>query len=199
MRIPSGVAGLDRLLGGGWAAGKTNVIYGPPSSLKTLLCLATARLFASRGGVAYFIDTEAKTTQTHGLIYHEAVDVAGLLHRLVEIKARTRFINPHLTLVVIDSLTAPLHHLYLQHPQYASQKQRALNHLLNQLNSEGVTVLATSWLLREGYTGKSMNPAVVVRVRKTVNVLTAVLERSDETLVGSEEIDVSEVLKAAAV
>jgi len=29
--------------------------------------------------------------------------------------------------------------------------------------------------------------------------LTAVLERSDETLVGSEEIDVSEVLKAAAV
>ncbi|MEM2973795.1 MAG: hypothetical protein QXJ55_09735 [Candidatus Caldarchaeum sp.] len=199
MRIPSGVAGLDRLLGGGWAAGKTNIVYGPPSSLKTIICLATARLFASRGGVPYYIDTEAKTSPDPSIIHHEALEIQQVLDRLVEIKARTRFINPHLTLVVIDSLTAPLHHLYLQHPQYASQKQRALNHLLNQLNSEGVTVLATSWLLREGYTGKSLNPAVVVRVRKTVNRLVAVLERSDETLVGSEEIDVSEVLKAAAV
>ena len=192
--------GLDRLLGGGWAAGRTNIIYGPPSSLKTMIAVATGRLFSSRGGVTYFIDTESKMPEymrLRGLILYDAPDINKLLNTLVRVKANTKFIHPALTLVVIDSLTAPLHHLQLQYPDYAAQKTSALNHLVRQLSAMGVTVLATSWRLSEGYSGRNLNPAIVLRTEKTGTALKAVLEKSDVTIVGSEELSVEEVLRAA--
>jgi archaellum biogenesis ATPase FlaH len=200
-KIPSGVEGLDRLLGGGWPAGKVSIIYGPRSSLKTMICLATAKLFSSKECISIYIETEFKTgrDRADGLYLH-ALEVSQLLEQLIAIRSRLRFLNPRLVLVVIDSLTAPLHHLQLQYPQYASEKARSISHVSRQICSDGATILATSWMVEGGYTGRWLNPAVVLRTWKVdAERLLAVLEKSDGTLLGYEELRVEEVVEAAAV
>jgi hypothetical protein len=200
-KIPSGVEGLDRLLGGGWPTGKVSIIYGPRSSLKTMICLATAKLFSSKECISIYIETEFKTgrDRADGL-YLQAPEVSQLLEQLIAIRSRLRFLNPRLVLVVIDSLTAPFHHLQLQYPQYASEKARSISHVARQICSDGATILATSWMVEGGYTGRWLDPAVVLRTWKVdAERLLAVLEKSDGTLLGYEELRVEEVVEAAAV
>jgi archaellum biogenesis ATPase FlaH len=201
-KITSGVEGLDRLLGGGWPTGKVSIIYGPRSSLKTMICLATAKLFSSKGYITIYIETEFKTGRDRvgGFVYLQASEVSQLLEQLIAIRSRLRFLNPRLVLVVIDSLTAPLHHLQLQYPQYASEKARSISHVARQICSDGATILATSWIVEGGYTGRWLDPAVVLRTWKVdAERLLAVLEKSDGTLLGYEELRVEEVVEAAAV
>jgi len=90
------VGKLDSLLGGGWAVGKTNVIYGPASSLKTTICIAKSLLFTSRGGIVFYLDTEGKTypERLRGAVYRESREINTLLNHLAEIASRMRYLNP---------------------------------------------------------------------------------------------------------
>jgi KaiC/GvpD/RAD55 family RecA-like ATPase len=196
-KIPLGVGRIDRLLQGGIPAGKTSIIYGPPSSGKTLLALAAVKTLASRNGIAYYIDTELKTM--HGYVapavYVEAVDINQLLDTLIDILKKARHVRP--ILVVVDSISAVMHHLTINHPDYAREKIRSLAHIARQLNQENVTLLVTSWHLG-GYHGKYLNPTLVIRSEKYYNGFRLVVEYGEDMPTPVEElVPIVEVISIA--
>ncbi|MEM2592191.1 MAG: hypothetical protein QXI60_06360, partial [Thermofilaceae archaeon] len=92
----------------------------------------------------------------------------------------------------------PFHLLYLENPGYAREKHAVFNHFIRSLTGQGATVLITSWQLR-GYFGQTLDPAVVLRTSRSGRYLTVYLEKSVDTLVGKEVLDVEEVVYAAAI
>jgi KaiC/GvpD/RAD55 family RecA-like ATPase len=197
LRIPLGVERVDSLLQGGIPAGKTSVFYGPPGSGKTLLALAAAKTFTARGGVAYYLDTELKTSPDHvaPAVYVEVADVGHLLDTLLDILKKVRRISP--LLVIIDSLSAVMHSLVLNHPDYAREKMRSLAQFTRQLNDGMVTVLAISWNLG-GYHGKYLNPSLVLRTSKHHQGFRIVVEYGEDMLTPVEEtVPIGEVLNVA--
>jgi KaiC/GvpD/RAD55 family RecA-like ATPase len=188
---------IDRLLQGGIPAGKTSIIYGPPSSGKTLLALAAAKTFISRNGITYYIDTELKTPREYvsPAVYVEAADISKLLDTLLDILKKARHVKP--LLVVVDSISAVMHPLTINHPDYAREKIRSLAHIAHQLNQENVTLLVASWHLG-GYHGKYLNPALVVRTEKSHNGFRLVVEYCEDMLTSVEElVPVGEVISIA--
>jgi KaiC/GvpD/RAD55 family RecA-like ATPase len=188
---------IDRLLQGGIPAGKTSIIYGPPSSGKTLIALAAAKTFISRNGIAYYIDTELKTPREYvaPAVYVETTDISRLLDTLIEILKKARHVRP--ILVVVDSISAIMHLLTVNHPDYARGKMRSLAHITRQLNQENVTLLLTSWNLGRYY-GKYLNPALFMRTKKSRNEFKILVEYSENMLTPIEElIPVVEVIRIA--
>jgi KaiC/GvpD/RAD55 family RecA-like ATPase len=188
---------IDRLLQEGIPAGKTSIIYGPPSSGKTLIAIAAAKTFTSRNGIAYYIDTELKTTREYvaPAVYIEAADINRLLDTLIDILKKTRHVRP--VLVVVDSISAVMHHLTINHPDYAREKMHALAHIARQLNQGNVTLLVVSWNLG-GYHGKCLNPALVIRTEKSHNGFRLVVEYSENMLTPVEElVSITEVVSIA--
>lgn len=58
-RVPSGISGLDELLGGGLAKGKIHEIYGPESTGKTLVCqVIAANIQKTDRPVIFYFDME---------------------------------------------------------------------------------------------------------------------------------------------
>jgi KaiC/GvpD/RAD55 family RecA-like ATPase len=196
-KIPLGVEKIDRLLQGGIPAGKTSIIYGPPSSGKTLLALAAAKTFISRNGITYYIDTELKTTREYvaPAVYVEAADISKLLDTLIEILKKARYVRP--ILVVVDSISAVMHPLTINHPDYAREKIHSLAHIAHQLNHENVTLLVVSWHLG-GYHGRYLNPALVIRTEKSYNGFRLVIEYGEDMLTPVEElVPIGEVISIA--
>jgi predicted ATP-dependent serine protease len=188
---------IDRLLQGGIPAGKTSIIYGPPSSGKTLLALAAAKTFISRNGITYYIDTELKTTREYvaPAVYVEAADISKLLDTLIEILKKARYVRP--ILVVVDSISAVMHPLTINHPDYAREKIHSLAHIAHQLNHENVTLLVVSWHLG-GYHGRYLNPALVIRTEKSYNGFRLVIEYGEDMLTPVEElVPIGEVISIA--
>jgi KaiC/GvpD/RAD55 family RecA-like ATPase len=186
-KIPLGVERIDRLLQGGIPAGKTSIIYGPPSSGKTLLALAVAKIFTSKNGIAYYIDTELKTPREYATpaVYVEATDITQLLDTLLDILKKARHVRP--VLVVVDSISAVMHHLTINHTDYAREKMHTIAHIARQLNQENVTLLVASWHLG-GYHGKYLNPALVIRSEKSYNGFRLVVEYGEDMLTPVEEL-----------
>jgi KaiC/GvpD/RAD55 family RecA-like ATPase len=188
---------IDRLLQGGIPAGKTSIIYTPPSSGKTLLALAAVKTLASRNGIAYYIDTELKTIREYATpaVYVEAVDISRLLDTLIEILKKARHVRP--ILVVVDSISAVMHPLTINHPDYAREKMHTLAHIAHQLNQENVTLLVVSWHLG-GYHGRYLNPALVMRAEKSYNGFRLVVEYGEDMLTPVEElVPIGEVISIA--
>jgi KaiC/GvpD/RAD55 family RecA-like ATPase len=195
-KIPLGVEKIDRLLQGGIPAGKTSIIYGPPSCGKTLIALVAAKTFTSRNGIAYYIDTELKTPREYAIpaVYVEAADISKLLDTLIDILKKARHVRP--ALVVVDSISAVTHPLTINHPDYAREKVHSLAHIARQLNQENVTLLVASWHLG-GYHGKYLNPALVMRTEKSHNGFRLVVEYCEDMLTPVEElIPIGEVVRA---
>jgi RecA/RadA recombinase len=186
-KIPLGVEKIDRLLQGGIPAGKTSIIYGPPSSGKTLIALAAVKTFTSRNGIAYYINTELKTMRGYvaPAVYVEAADINQLLDTLIDILKKARHVRP--ILVVVDSISAVIHPLTINHPDYAREKIRSLAHITHQLNQGNVTLLVVSWHLG-GYHGRYLNPALVIRSEKSYNGFRLVVEYGEDMLTPVEEL-----------
>jgi KaiC/GvpD/RAD55 family RecA-like ATPase len=196
-KIPLGVEKIDRLLQGGIPAGKTSIIYGPPSSGKTLIALAAVKTLASRNGIAYYIDTELKTPREYiaPAVYIEDTDINQLLETLLDIHKKIRHVRP--ILVVVDSISTVMYHLTINHPDYAREKMHALAHIARQLNQENVTLLVVSWHLG-GYHGKYLNPALVIRAEKSYNGFRLVVEYGEDMLTPVEElVPIGEVISIA--
>jgi KaiC/GvpD/RAD55 family RecA-like ATPase len=196
-KIPLGVEKIDRLLQGGIPAGKTSITYGPPSSGKTIIAIAATKTFTSRNGIAYYIDTELKTAREYVVpaVYVEAVDISRLLDTLLDILKKARHVEP--LLVVVDSISAVMHPLTINNPDYAGEKIRSLAHIARQLNQENVTLLVASLHLG-GYHGKYLNPALVIRSEKSYNGFRLVVEYGEDMLTPVEElITIGEVISIA--
>jgi KaiC/GvpD/RAD55 family RecA-like ATPase len=188
---------IDRLLQGGIPAGKTSIIYGPPSSGKTLIAIAAAKTFTSRNGIAYYIDTELKTPREYATpaVYVEATDITQLLDTLLDILKKARHVRP--VLVVVDSISAVMHHLTINHTDYAREKMHTIAHIARQLNQENVTLLVVSWHLG-GYHGRYLNPALVMRAKKYYNGFRLVVEYGEDMLTPVEElVPIGEVINIA--
>jgi KaiC/GvpD/RAD55 family RecA-like ATPase len=188
---------IDRLLQGGIPAGKTSIIYGPPSSGKTLIAIAATKTFTSRNGIAYYIDTELKTAREYvaPAVYVEAADINQLLDTLIDILKKARHVRP--ILVVVDSISAIVHPLTINHPDYAMEKMHTLTHIARQLNQENVTLLVVSWHLG-GYHGKYLNPALVIRAEKSHNGFRLIVDYGEDMLTPVEElVPIGEVISIA--
>jgi KaiC/GvpD/RAD55 family RecA-like ATPase len=188
---------IDRLLQGGIPAGKTSIIYGPPSSGKTLIALVATKTFTSRNGITYYIDTELKTMREYvaPAVYIEAANITQLLDTLIDILKKTRHVRP--ILVVVDSISAVMHPLTINHPDYAREKIRSLAHIARQLNQGNVTLLVVSWHLG-GYHGRYLNPALVMRAEKSYNGFRLVVEYGEDMLTPVEElVPIGEVISIA--
>ncbi|MEA2529068.1 MAG: circadian clock protein KaiC [Thermomicrobiales bacterium] len=64
-RVPTGVAGLDEVLRGGWVAGDLYLVAGPPGTGKTTLGNQLAFAHAARGETAIFVTL---LTETHDMM-----------------------------------------------------------------------------------------------------------------------------------
>jgi len=128
-------------------------------------------------------------------VYVEVADINQLLDTLIEILKKARYVRP--ILVVVDSISAVMHPLTINHPDYAREKIRSLAHIARQLNQENVTLLVVSWHLG-GYHGRYLNPALVIRTEKSHNGFTLIVKHSEGMLTPAEElIPVEEVVSIA--
>src|SRR5438552_15792034 len=57
-RLSTGISGLDRLLKGGFAFGKINLVYGEASTGRTVLSRQSALAAAASGLKVFFVDAE---------------------------------------------------------------------------------------------------------------------------------------------
>ena len=81
-RLPSGVAGLDALLGGGVPRGRISEVLGPPSSGRTSLLLTLLATATRRGDVVAWVDLA-------DALHPESCTRAGVdLHRLLWVRPR---------------------------------------------------------------------------------------------------------------
>jgi hypothetical protein len=128
-------------------------------------------------------------------VYVEVADINQLLDTLIEILKKARYVRP--ILVVVDSISAVVHSLTINHPDYAREKIRSLAHIARQLNQENVTLLVVSWHLG-GYHGRYLNPALVIRTEKSHNGFRLIVKHSEGMLTPAEElIPVEEVVSIA--
>jgi hypothetical protein len=87
----------------------------------------------------------------------------------------------------VDSISAVMHHLTINHTDYAGEKILSLAHIAHQLNQENVTLLVASWHLG-GYHVKYLNPALVIRSEKSYNGFRLVVEYGEDMLTPVEEL-----------
>jgi hypothetical protein len=128
-------------------------------------------------------------------VYVEVADINQLLDTLIEILKKARYVRP--ILVVVDSISAVMHPLTINHPDYAREKMHTLAHIAHQLNQENVTLLVVSWHLG-GYHGRYLNPALVMRAEKSYNGFRLVVEYGEDMLTPVEElVPIGEVISIA--
>jgi len=80
-RLPSGIASVDRLLGGGLESDSVTEIYGEGGSGKTLFCLEVALRVARAGRWVFYIDTEGVSADRLRAIAGD--DLERILKRLL--------------------------------------------------------------------------------------------------------------------
>ena len=150
--IPSGIAGLDRLLGGGLNSGTSAIIIGPAGVGKTSLASQYAAAFARNGGRAaiYLLD-ERLNTFTHrtrhlgldltplvdeGRIFVEQWDPDHVTPGQLAAAVRSRVEHDQVGLVLLDSLNGLLNAVRDEDTVLTQ-----LHELLTYLNQSGVLTL----------------------------------------------------------
>lgn len=101
-KVPTGVEGLDKMLGGGLIKNTTTLIVGPPGSGKTLLCLTIAAANVLQGRRVIFITFEEPEQQIEETLRFLGYNVKELKQKGLRILS----INPKiLTLLGLYSIT----------------------------------------------------------------------------------------------
>lgn len=167
--VPSGVAELDRLLGGGIERGTTTLLTGPPGTGKSTIALQYAAAAAQRGDhSAVFTFEEAKTLlldrakglgiqvkEGHGpgAVSLRQLDPGEVLPGQFAHLVRTAVERDHARVVVIDSLNG-----YLNAMPEEKALMIQLHELLSYLNNRGVATFLVS--AQMGMMGASMRSPV---------------------------------------
>ncbi len=153
-RVETGIAGLDKMLSGGFVQGSANLVRGAPGTGKTVLALQYLLHGADRGEAGLLISFEEfpqslqtdalslgwdlSTWQERGLLHLYFTSPQVLLKSL-EAPAgplSDLFIEKNIKRVVLDSVT---HFTRLTNDQL--QLRYIYNRLINALKREGVTAL----------------------------------------------------------
>ncbi len=179
-RLPSGVAALDDLLGGGLDRGTSTLIIGPSGAGKTLTALtfATASVRAGERAAVFVMDEDARMLGERlakvgmdvaamiasGQLFMEKVDPAELSPG--EFAHRLRHMIEHhgVSTVVIDSLNG--YNAAMPQEQYLMLH---MHELLSYLGRKGVVSLLT--MAQQGVTGDMRSPVDVTYLADTVMLL----------------------------
>jgi len=178
--VPSGIAGLDRLLGGGIDRGTSTIFMGPAGTGKSTLTMRFALSAAERGEHVLFF-TFDETTRTllsrsrqlgfslephleSGRIKVQQIDPAEISPGELAYHIKQAVQSDGARMIVIDSLNGFLHampdqrHLILQ-----------LHELLSFLNQQGVASLMV--LTQQGIVGTMQSPLDLTYLADTVVLL----------------------------
>lgn len=175
--VPSGVKGLDTLLGGGLARGTSNLFTGPPGTGKSTLALKYAIAAAKRGEkVLIFTFDESLNVLNErarglnlgldkmvndGMIRTRQVDPAELSPGELAYKVMAAVQQEKVRMVYFDSLNGYLH---------AMGDERSLNlqlhELLTYLNQQGVVTILV--LSPQGFLGQMQSPIDLTYLADTV-------------------------------
>lgn len=143
----SGSMGIDRLLGGGFRAGRLTEVFGKSNSGKTQLAMQTALLAAKSGAKTLFVDTEGsfRPERLEEMAKARGLDVSGLLERIVYVRSDSsseqmetvrrmaaRPATAPCSLVVVDTLTRNFS-VELPGRSNLSSRQAALNVHLSEM------------------------------------------------------------------
>jgi circadian clock protein KaiC len=178
--LPSGVAGLDTLLGGGVARGSSTLILGPAGTGKSLMCLEFVRAAIRRGEKAamFVFDEELsllknralglgfdlQAMQDAGDLLIEQVDAAELAPGEFTHRVRTCVEAQDLRTIVIDSLNG-----YQASMPEETYLILHMHELLQFLNRRGATTFLT--VAQHGLVGEMKSPVDVTYLADTVILL----------------------------
>jgi circadian clock protein KaiC len=153
-RVETGIAGLDKMLSGGFIPGSANMVRGAPGTGKTLLGLQFLMCGASQGEAGLLISFEEFPQSVH----HDAQSLGWDLHALEEQGLlHLYFTSPQVLLQSLASPGGPLSSLFLEKEVRRvvldsvthftrltndnQQLRNIYNSLINALKREGVTSL----------------------------------------------------------
>jgi len=178
--MPSGIAGLDGLLGGGVETGSSTLILGPAGTGKSLMAIVFVVAAIARGERAalFVFDEELgllfsrmkglgidlKAMQRSGSVFIDQVDAAELSPGEFAHRVRKRVDEDHIKTVVIDSLNGY---------QSAMPEENSLilhmHELLQYLNRQGAATFMT--VAQHGLVGDMRAPVDVTYLADTVVLL----------------------------
>jgi circadian clock protein KaiC len=169
-RMSSGIAELDRLLGGGVEAGSSTLVLGPAGTGKSLLAIVFIAAAIARGEKAalFVFDEELgidlEEMQHSGNLFVEQVDAAELSPGEFAHRVRKRVDEDDIKTVVIDSLNGY---------QAAMPEENSLilhmHELLQYLNRRGAATFMT--VAQHGLVGDMKAPVDVTYLADTVMLL----------------------------
>jgi circadian clock protein KaiC len=167
--IASGVASLDRLMGGGVERGTSNLMVGPPGSGKSTLALQYAMAALRRGdhAASYIFDETKSALRTRaaglsmqfregtgpGEIDLRQVDPVEIAPGEFVSDVRRAVERDHARVIIIDSLNGYLNAMTQQNFLTAQ-----LHELLTYLNNQGVTTFMV--VAQTGMIGSSMTAPI---------------------------------------
>ncbi len=148
-RLPTGIASIDHLLGGGLETDSVTEVFGEGGSAKTLFCLEVAARVAKEGRWVLYIDTEGVSLERLRSIGGGSADAIlprFLLSAPKSLEEQTRAVDAAcglvregrrpVGLVVVDSLTY-LYRLSLSGPEEDDARQA--------LSVEVADLVSTAW------------------------------------------------------
>jgi DNA repair protein RadA/Sms len=149
---PSGVGELDRVLGGGFVAGSTMLLYGEPGVGKSTLALMTLRTLALSGADVLLVAAEESATQVaqrarrlgdvpEGLEVATTTNVQGAEQLLLE---RRR------TLCVVDSISAMSDESLTSVVGSVSQVRNGAERLCSAAKATGTALLLIGHVTKDG-------------------------------------------------
>ncbi|MFV2003308.1 MAG: DNA repair protein RadA, partial [Paracoccaceae bacterium] len=151
-RTGSGIAELDRVLGGGLVPGSAILVGGDPGIGKSTLLLQAAASFASRGLNALYISREESTAQVR-----MRAQRLGLSDAPVRLAAETNLRNILTTLeaekpdlVVIDSIQTMWADNVASAPGSVSQVRAASHELTSFAKRKGIAVVLVGHVTKDG-------------------------------------------------
>lgn len=151
-RIKTGIAELDRVLGGGIMQGSLMLVGGDPGIGKSTLLLQTCRLLANAGRKVMYISGEESLKQ----IKLRAVRIGeftGNMQLLCEtglaaVEETIRRAGPEI--VVIDSIQTMYHEAVSSAPGSVSQVREATNVFLQLAKGMGISIFIVGHVTKEG-------------------------------------------------
>ncbi|VVB93958.1 DNA repair and recombination protein RadB [uncultured archaeon] len=169
-RIPSGCAGLDGLLGGGFEGGIITQLYGASGTGKTNICIQLAVECVRSGKKVIFMDTEGFSSERFSQIAGgEAKKIAGniiiyepasLEQQYSAILDLEKIINEKIGLIILDS-AALFYRLGLIHDDSSEENIALRRELVNQIGilhgmarKHGVAVVITNQVFKDVSSGE---------------------------------------------
>jgi DNA repair protein RadA/Sms len=150
--VPTGIAELDRVLGGGLVPGSVTLLGGEPGAGKSTLLLEAAACRARRGGRALYVSAEEGEHQIHA-----RADRLGVLEPELWLLAET--VLPHVVaaldivrpeLVVIDSIQAVVDPELGSTPGSVVQVRECAHRLVQEARRRGIAVLLVGHVTKDG-------------------------------------------------